>query len=477
MKTFLFLLVAFFTTSAQAQSFITRDIKSFGAKGDGKTNDHAAFEKAAAFFNKRGGKGKLVLSKGTYLVGKQVFTAGKEGKPAYLGYDVLRFINVHNLKIESVAGAKLKYIDGLRFGAFHPTTGKPHEHGNNYFVQYDWAAFIGHCIFITSSKDVSVKNIELDGNNQNVVLGGVYGDVGRQLPHYGVFIENSKEVTVEGMRAHHFALDGICVANKQSATNDDIKLLNSVFEYNSRQGLSWIGGNDLKVKNCQFNHTGQGKFSSAPGAGVDIEAEYGPIRNGKFEACQFINNKGCGLVADSGDSGECEFKECIFWGVENWSVWVTKPSFTFKDCAIYGSMVHGYNAATDKEATKFIDCHFEDKPYKGKEPFGNFLVETNGIKRLSFTGCHFVSNKKKLIWFETRVTNPEDKYQFNNCSFTINNTNLPQGDFVAVIRGMRYKNSTFTFTSKEAKKKGYYLNDCCEPFNTDAGGNKIIYAQ
>jgi hypothetical protein len=478
MKALFALIGWFFPALVFAQSYITKDIKSFGAKGDGRTDDQAAFERAADFFNQRGGRGKLVISKGIYMVGRQTYTKGEGGKPAYQGSDVLHLRNVKDMVIEGAAGSRIKYRDGLRFGAFNPKTGRPHEHGNNYFVQGDWAAIIGHCIFLDEARNVTIKNLELDGNNGKVILGGVYGDVGRQLPHYGIFIQNSKSITVEGVKAHHFALDGICVSNKASSSDDEIKLLNSAFEYNSRQGLSWIGGNDLKAKGCKFNHTGQGTFSSAPAAGVDIEAEVGPIRNGKFEDCEFVNNKGCALVADSGDSGFCTFKECTFWGVENWSIWVTKPGFMFEDCQVYGSVVHGFNAPTEREATRFIDCHFEDKPYKGREPFGNFLVESNGIKRMTFTGCTFVSNKKKLIWFElSRGWKPEEKYQFRDCRFTMYNNNLPQGDFIAVIRGMRYRNCTFEFKSKEAKKKGYYLNDCCEQFNNDEGGNKVVYAQ
>jgi hypothetical protein len=461
-----------------AQSYVTKDIKSFGAKGDGKTDDHAAFERAANYFNKRGGRGKLVISPGTFLVGKQHYTKGEGGKPAYLGADLLRLSGVKDMVIEGSRGSRIRYKDGLRFGAFNPKTGKAHEHGNNYFVKGDWAAIIGHCIFLDNARNVSIRNLELDGNNGKVILGGVYGDVGRQLPHYGIFIRNSKSITVEGVKAHHFALDGICVSNKASDTEDDIKLLNSAFEYNSRQGLSWIGGNDLKVKGCKFNYTGQGAFASNPGAGLDIEAEVGPVRNGKFENCEFINNKGAGMVADSGDGGYCEFKECTFWGVDSWAVWVRKPGFRFEDCTIYGSVVHGYNARTDKEATQFIDCHFEDKPYQGKEPHGNFLVESNGVKRMSFTGSSFVTHKMKVAWLQLgKEHQPEEKYQFTDCRFTMYNDNLGKGDFIAVIRGIRYRDCTFEFKSKEAKKKGYYLNDCCGPLNTDAGGNKVVYAE
>lgn len=477
MKFSLLVLSFLFSIVSFGQSFITRDIKSFGAKGDGKTNDQVAFEKAAAFFNARKGNGKLVISKGNYVVGKQTFTAGKNGKPAYEGANVLFFTGVQNLTVQGTTGTKLKYINGLKYGAFNPETGKPDEHGGGYFVNWAYAATGGHCILIDNSTNVTISTMELDGNSGTMVLGGSYGDVGRQLPHYGIFIQNSHNVTVEKVNLHHFGLDGICVANIKSDKKDNIKLLDSRFEYNSRQGFSWIGGNDLLVKNCKFNHTGQGKFNSAPGAGVDIEAEYGPIRNGVFENCEFINNKGCALVADSGDSGNCTFKNSTFWGVENWSIWVTKPAYTFIGCNIYGSIVHGYNSPTDADATKYISCRFEDKPYKGRDVFGTFLIESNGMRRVSFTNCTMVSNKKKLFWLYMPANyQPEEKYRFNGCHF-ISKASFSPGDYGAIFRGVRYKNTWFEFTNPVARRNGNGLNDCCEAFNVDLGGNKTTWVE
>ncbi|WP_162944457.1 right-handed parallel beta-helix repeat-containing protein [Flavisolibacter nicotianae] len=475
MKPYVFFFAFFLLASGvHAQNFSIRTITSFGAKGDGKTNDQAAFELAAQFFNNRKGQGKLVIPKGVYIVGKQEFTRGKNGKPAFEGHDVLHLTNVKNFAIEGAKGATLKYTPGLKFGSFEPETGLPYV-AKGYFVNWAYAAMIGHCIFIDQSENVTVSGLELDGNSKTFVLGGSYGDVGRQLPHYGVFIQNSRSVNIKTVWAHHFALDGICVANKAAEKDDDIEINDSRFEYNSRQGLSWIGGNDLKVKNCAFNHTGQGAFNSAPGAGVDIEAEYGPVKNGKFKNCEFTNNKGCALVADSGNSSDCEFESCTFWGVENWSVWVNKPGFTFRKCNLYGSIVHGYNASTEKEATKFIDCWFEDKAYQAKEPFGNFLIESNGMRRVSFINCTMVANKKKLFWLSiSPILKPEEKYQFDGCRI-ISKASFAPHDYSAIFRGVRYRNTTFEFQNPKAKLNGNGLNDCCEAFNVDAGGNKTIW--
>ncbi len=202
-----FFFFVFTCVYAGAQSYVERDIKTFGAKGDGKTNDHEAFEKAAAFFNERGGRGKLIISKGTYIVGKQTYTAGKNGLPAFKGFDVLHFEKVKDLAIEGKAGAMLKYAGGFRYGAFNPQTKKAHNSLRDFY-DYTYAAFLGHCIYIAESENISVKNIELNGNSQTFILGGKYGDVGRQLQHYGLFIADGKSIKIENVNAHHFeALD------------------------------------------------------------------------------------------------------------------------------------------------------------------------------------------------------------------------------------------------------------------------------
>ena len=69
-----FILSVLFSFSIQvvlSQTYVTKSILEFGAKGDGKTNDHEAFVKAASFFTQRKGHGKLIIPRGIYIVGKQ----------------------------------------------------------------------------------------------------------------------------------------------------------------------------------------------------------------------------------------------------------------------------------------------------------------------------------------------------------------------------------------------------------------------
>ena len=125
-KSFILLIMSFIglDSGTFAQNNITKTIQSFGAKGDGKTNDTEAFTKAAAFFNDRGGNGTLHISKGIYIVGKQMPGNGDVYKNAYTGVDILAFKNVHNLLIQGEKETILKYTDKLKFGSFDPVTGK-----------------------------------------------------------------------------------------------------------------------------------------------------------------------------------------------------------------------------------------------------------------------------------------------------------------------------------------------------------------
>lgn len=475
MKTTLLSIILLVGVTVHSQTFVTRDIKSFGAKGDGKNNDHEAFQKAAAFFNARGGNGKLVISKGTYIVGKQTFNKNTTSKPVYEGVDVLYLSGVKNVTIEGVSGSVIRYTNGLRFGSFDPKNGKAFKPQGTYFTDPTYSATAGSFINVVGSQGIQIKSLELNGNSGSMIVGGFWGDLGIQLTHNGVRIENSQKVTVSNIYVHHFGLDGIYIANKTNSKPDQIIVHNVVSEYNARQGLSWVGGNDLTVTDSKFNHTGRGKFLSAPAAGVDIEASHGPISNGKFINCQFINNAGNGMVADQGPSRDCIFIDCLFWGTSNWSAWVQRPGFIFKNATFHGSFVHGFNAENDKDATQFYDCLFEDKAYEGKKAFGTYLIESNYVKRMRFDNCRFVGNEKKLAWLDAAGNwKEEEKYQLNNCHFIFKGAHLVPTDFVSVTRNVRYKNCTFELQHPDAKNKRYYFVGLNEKSSIDLGGNKMV---
>ncbi len=406
-----------------------------GAVGDGVTNDTEAFQKAARRIEKAGG-GTLVIPPGTYVVGKQIHVPGKY--PYYQAEPVFRVKGVKFLHIQGNK-AKLRVAAGLRFGSFDKDTGERFDPPSMPFTDPRYAAQVGHLLHIIESENVTVEDVELDGNVGELIIGGAFGDTGRQLAACGLFFVNCRNVSLKRVHSHHHALDGLMIGwygLKEEDPPTPHELEDCVFEYNARQGLSWIGGRGLTARRCKFNHTGRAlnggrPFASAPGAGLDIEAEESICRDGYFEECEFINNVGCGMVADSGDGGYSRFVRCLFWGVTNWSAWNAKPGLVFEDCTFHGSIVHAYGSDNPALATRWIRCTFEDRSWTdGRRPYGNFLAELNGnLRNVTFDSCTFIANHRRSMWCSG------EGFRVVDSVFIHKFAELRDGDYQAILRG------------------------------------------
>ncbi len=384
--TFLFLL----NTVCHAQ-IITKSIKDFGAKGNGQTNDHEAFVKAAKFINQSKRNIRLIIPYGVYLVGQQ----NTSNRYFMEGVDLLALDHVENIIIEGLSknGKRpiIKYKNNLYYGTFHregPLKGRPTcepQKGNLNKIN---AAFIGSCLQINYCKNVEIKNIELNGNQQNMIIGGFFGDVGRQLNHRGLFITQSNATKISSVYAHHFALDGI-----EISVSNNTQIDNLISEYNGRQGISWVAGDTLLIKNSKFSYTGCSRISSQPCAGMDIEPEGGnDIHYGRFTNCEFSYNQGCGVVNDFQKNKAIDliFDRCTFIGYYNWAIWVTGKKTRFENCNIYGQIAHTIKASDTKskeDFTTFYKCKFNNV-YKNQftNKQSNFLIELNE-ERILIDNC------------------------------------------------------------------------------------------
>ena len=380
-------------------------IKDCGAKGDGRSDDTAAFQKAAKIIQAKGG-GTLLIPKAVYLVGTQTHVAGKT--PYYIAPTVFGVKNLRFLLLKG-QGATVRFAPGLHFGAFDPQTGAPHTAMPDYDPRY--AVGVGSMLEITNSRNVTVQDLDLDGSSGAYVLGGGWGDVGRQLAGDGLLLYGNTAVRISRVHSHHQGRDGILIGWTGLKASDPATphtLTDCTFEYNGRQGLSWVGGRGLRAIRCKFNHTGRVRtagdvLESSPGAGVDIEAEESVCRDGDFEACEFVDNAGCGLVADSGDGGYARFRHCLFWGTTNWSAWSARPGLKYEDCRFYGSAVHTVGSPDPALATGFTRCRFEDKPWTDGTVYGRYLLESDeGGENVQIVGCTFVvhSQTHQPLWFK-----------------------------------------------------------------------------
>ena len=427
------------------------DVRDFGAKGDDTTNDSAAVRAAAQALTEAGG-GVLNIPKGVYIVGGQSHEEGKY--PYYRAERVVDLKGLDGVVIDG-HGATLRLTPGLHYGSFDKNTGERIDPAMP-FLDRDCNVSVGSMFSLRDCRNVIVRDLELDGNNGSLVLGGQWGDTGRQMEAYGLCMYANTNVLVENLYTHHHGLDGIIVGwtNLKETDPPTPHLLRNIrSEYNGRQGLSWVGGRGLTVINSQFNHTQRGAVASAPGAGLDIEAEDSVCRDGLFVHCEFINNAGCGVVADSGDGGYTRFVDCTMWGTTGFSVWTNKPGIRYEHCAIFGSVVHGVGSPDPEKATQYRDCLFEDREYPGVGVYRSAaVIECGGGDNILYENCTIRAKGTRALWIDGGTT----REIFRGCTI-INGFDAADHEFVALLRGCRIENTRFLESYPEAHAKSYYV--------------------
>ncbi|MDB5693177.1 MAG: right-handed parallel beta-helix repeat-containing protein [Alphaproteobacteria bacterium] len=393
-------------SQAQPTDPITPEM--FGAKGDGRTNDSAALAAMAAHVNARGGGEVIFRAGATYLVGMQRASAG--GDNAYESAPLMEFAGLAKPLTLRGNGARIKCAPGLRYGTFDPHSGDavrrplPNYRRGESATPYRWMISVSRC-----SAAVEIADLELDGSLDALLIGGPWGDTGLQIPAYGIGLyDNVGTETLHNIHTHHHGLDGLVIdgVDRKRPMGSTFKQVRS--EYNGRQGCSVVGGHGYRFVGCSFNHTGRSRVATSPAAGCDIEAEGNKtVRDLAFEHCEFINNVGCGMDADSGDSAGARFTDCKFVGTTSWSVWPRKPSFRFEGCTFVGALVNAYgDAAHPALATQFVGCTFRDDPslsptgkvYRGENSDGP-VADLSDSRNVRFSRCRFLlTHAHTLPW-------------------------------------------------------------------------------
>jgi hypothetical protein len=389
--------------------------EQFGAKGDGVTNDTDAFARLAQAIALRGG-GEIALRKTTYLVGRQLLGHAARTGYAFEPATILEFVNLPGPLTISGNGARLLCAPGLRYGTFDSRTGAATKNKMPYTQPGELASPYRAMIRVENSAGaVEISDLELDGNLKRLKIGGQYGDTGWQIPATGLLLINNKaSERISRIHSHHHAQDGIMIdgvdrsrGSAAASVIEDVRC-----EYNGRQGVSLVGGRGYAFKRCKFNHTGKAGIATSPGAGVDIEAEAGKkVRDVSFANCEFSNNFGCGLVADSGDSEGASFTACTFIGSTNWAAWPNKPRFRFVDCTFVGPIVRAFGDPNRERATQFHGCTFRDDPalsptgtVYGGENTDRPIGDLPGNKNVLFNKCRFLLTHQAVLPWSVDVT-------------------------------------------------------------------------
>ena len=383
--------VGFISCGAPASAAETVTPEMFGAKGDGRTNDTQAFAALSAHVNARGG-GTIALRPVTYMVGQQ----RPGGEFAFSPIDILQFSRCSGPILIRGNGATLKCAPGLLYGGFD-RSGKPRAEAwanlqnPNRAVPYRAMISAKQC-----TGTIEITDVVLDGNLRGLKVGGRAGKGGWEAFGTGVILVGNKgPERISRVRSHNHAQDGMRLAPALDRTGSTT-VTDVICEDNARQGCTVSGGRSVSFQRCKFRRTGRGPFHSSPSAGVDIEAELGPIRDISFSDCEFSDNAGFGMVAGSGDSADIHFSACKFIGTTSLAACPNKPGIRFNDCLFVGSLNYIYGDPSPDRAVQFIGCTFTDDP--ALSPTGQVFVGRGDAKRIAilaesqnvkFSKCHF----------------------------------------------------------------------------------------
>ena len=423
----------------------------FGAVGDGKGNDSAAFARLAAHVSAQGG-GTVVFRRTTYLVGAQRRGVGTAGW-AFAPEPLLEFTGCHLPLVLHGNGARLLCADGLRYGTFDRMSGEATHHPLPAHPVGELASPYRFMILVRGSTGtVQIADLELDGNLDALSIGGPFGDKGRQIFASGLSLQDNRgSELVRNVYSHHHAQDGLYIVGVEDSVPGAVRRFDKVrAEHNVRQGCSLLSGRDYVFADCSFSHTGKAGLMSPPGAGVDIEPRpKRSVRGIRFDSCVFADNAGVGMVADRGDSADVTFDHCRFVATSNWGVWPKKPGFLFRDCDFVGAIVRCFGSLDERLATRFERCSFSDDPAEvpGRTVFlhgaGGPIADLGGGQNVRFDRCSFLLRASGVLPWSTsaiyadctmRQASPREAYPRG--TYTGRNTIIGKVDIAhSAVRG------------------------------------------
>ncbi len=416
LKSFLLLYLSISLTISTTAQVKTVYLSDFGAIANDNRSDQQAFNKAAAYINEHKGNTRLIISRGKYLVGIKPRYSRKEDIPtgATSLNDVMKLQNCNNVTIEGAGNVLIRFADGLPFGTL------PNRPGGA-----DSSVHIGSLFRLINCTNISFLNFSADGNNENFKLLKTWG-VGNnayEREHEGLFILNCQQVNANNVSFNGFGRDGAMIL--QDADKIPVKSIfftNCSFNNNGRNGLSWCGGENIRLYNCRFNNNGKGKISTNPAAGLDIEPErYALCKKGSIVKCEFINNGGYSVVSGYAEASDVLFDSCTITGNSNYALLCSSSGFIFKNTAIAGCSLLSYDATNEGDGMNFINCSFTDSLVKKKIFTLNYLVAITG-RYAKFEGCTFTSYKKPVLYTEVKKKKSREDNEnifFNNCAFNV----------------------------------------------------------
>lgn len=223
-----------------------RNVRDYGALGDGAHDDTAAFQAAINSLPSDGGT--VNVPAGRYLL------------------DAVRSIRLRSRMLLQLAPDATLVV-------------KPNSADKAYLIYA-----------------LSVNDVEIAGGQ---VIGDRYGHLGTAGEWgHAVFVRGCSRVTVRDMRLADCWGDGISIGaalvwNGEPIPSEDVVVANIVSTNNRRQGISIGRANNVVLRDSEFSNSN----GTAPECGIDIEPDDPGISNVvSIENCTFRGNRKYGML-------------------------------------------------------------------------------------------------------------------------------------------------------------------------------------
>lgn len=282
--------------SAQGPEFTP---ETFGARGDGRSDDYEAMQRLAAAVSAAGGGTIRFGRNRVYRIDRHLLGArGGANRPRSISFE-----RCSGLRID-LNGSTIDVK-----GDFHRPA-EPERRGR--FVVSQVAGLIP--LRFIRCNDVSVGNGTLNGNVQAMTRDrGVIESAGM-----GMELLGCERVVLEDLHIHHFPTDGIQLRIADTAEEPcrDVRMNRVRLTNNGRQGMTNAGGVGVVATDCHFSetgHTGGDYGRHGPSAGVDVEPFRQSSVKSDFRAlrCRFDDNLGAPVVSGNPHrSGLVELVDC-----------------------------------------------------------------------------------------------------------------------------------------------------------------------
>jgi len=441
----------------------TVNVRTYGAKGDGVSNDYPALKKAVAQINAQQG-GVLYFPPGTYYL--DVYHQAGRGGRAARGDDSTKTIaatpvDLKNTKPSSKAKPKnpttplqqtdqapspevtdleFKNCDGLRIYGEQATiavNGKIHRKITRINERHTFSSIMALTpIKLSYCKNVTIEGLTLDGNVDQMSKDKKVNESGGHL----LFINKSENVRLSNLYIHHAQTDGIYIRNQSRNVTGE----NVVSSNNARQGMSIIQLEKGVFNNCKFINTGNtgGEYGRhAPSGGVDIEPnrQTEGVVDIQFNNCTFANNRGPQfMVSHPATTRQIVLRSCKFIADEKSNrlgVMVNAKDVVFEDCYFELGKANIYPARKPGTSSVFRNCVIRSSS-------SGFIAVNEGTERsvvidrctLEYTGTTRISsyfpyiNMINMVFTNNTIKVPSQYYKASGVSGMVMNSKQVSGN-------------------------------------------------